>query len=88
LVDVTALPEIVNAQVRYRTAPVPARLTRADENGFALSFLEPQFAVTPGQSVVLYDDSRLLGGGFIRTNQAVVPSPSTVAHSSVATAGD
>ncbi len=88
LVDVAVLPEIVNAQVRYRTAPVPARLTRADEAGFALSFLEPQFAVTPGQSVVLYDGSRLLGGGFIRTNPAALPSLSAVAALSVATAGD
>jgi tRNA-specific 2-thiouridylase len=62
------LPDIVNAQVRYRTAPVSARVTRADAHGFALEFLEPQFAITPGQSVVLYDGSRLLGGGFIRTD--------------------
>ena len=27
--------------------------------------MEPQFAVTPGQSMVLYKGDRLLGGGFI-----------------------
>jgi tRNA-specific 2-thiouridylase len=27
--------------------------------------MEPQFAVTAGQSVVLYQGDRLLGGGFI-----------------------
>jgi tRNA-uridine 2-sulfurtransferase len=65
LVDFENLPTNLEAQVRYRTAPVPAKLTRADEKSFSLEFLEPQFAVTPGQSVVLYSDTRLLGGGFI-----------------------
>ena len=65
LVDLDDLPSTLQAQVRYRTAPVPARLTRAETGGFSLEFLEPQFAVTPGQSVVLYDKTRLLGGGFI-----------------------
>ena len=65
LVDLENLPEQLEAQVRYRTAPVPAKVVRAEAQGFSLEFLEPQFAVTPGQSVVLYNGSRLLGGGFI-----------------------
>ena len=65
LVDLGNLPTNLEAQVRYRTAPVPAKLTRAEATGFSLEFLEPQFAVTPGQSVVLYSGTRLLGGGFI-----------------------
>jgi len=32
---------------------------------FALSFAEPQWAVTPGQSAVLYDGDVCLGGGII-----------------------
>jgi len=28
-------------------------------------FNDPQWAVTPGQSLVLYDDERVLGGGVI-----------------------
>jgi tRNA-specific 2-thiouridylase len=62
------LPEFVTAQVRYRTQGVPARVIRARADHFELELLEPQFAVTPGQSVVLYDNTRLLGGGFIRTD--------------------
>ncbi len=65
LVDLEHLPERINAQVRYRTAPVPAKILKAENNQFTLDLLEPQFAVTPGQSVVLYDGTRLLGGGFI-----------------------
>jgi tRNA-specific 2-thiouridylase len=33
---------------------------------FALYFEEPMFAVTKGQSAVIYDGDRLLGGGVIR----------------------
>ncbi|MEJ2357024.1 MAG: tRNA 2-thiouridine(34) synthase MnmA [Deinococcales bacterium] len=65
LVEEAALPGRVKAQVRYRQAPVPATLT-LDEGGFRLAFDEPQFAVTVGQSAVLYDGDRLLGGGVIR----------------------
>jgi tRNA-uridine 2-sulfurtransferase len=65
LLDECRLPTRVQSQVRYRQAPVPAALTLTD-GGFRLAFDEPQFAVTVGQSAVLYDDDRLLGGGIIR----------------------
>jgi tRNA-specific 2-thiouridylase len=65
LVDEAKLPRQVNAQVRYRQTPVPAMLT-ATGDGFQLDFEEPQFAVTIGQSAVLYQGDRLLGGGVIR----------------------
>jgi tRNA methyl transferase len=35
---------------------------------FTLEFDDPQFAISPGQSVVIYDGQRLLGGGFIPIN--------------------
>ncbi|HEX7002934.1 MAG TPA: tRNA 2-thiouridine(34) synthase MnmA [Trueperaceae bacterium] len=60
------LPQRVMAQVRYRQRPVPARLELAEDVTFALTFDEPLFAVTVGQSAVLYDGDRLLGGGVIR----------------------
>jgi tRNA-uridine 2-sulfurtransferase len=67
------LPEYLSAQVRYRSQPVPARLVRQGADHFELRFPEPQFAVSPGQSVVLYDGARLLGGGFIREPLAAPP---------------
>lgn len=66
LVDPGDLPEQVMAQVRYRQEPVRARLQLEGDNTFALAFEEPLFAVTKGQSAVLYDGDRLLGGGVIR----------------------
>ena len=61
-------------QVRYRTAPVRARVLHADEHGFELEFDEPQFAVAPGQSAVLYAGPKLLGGGFIADHVRTLPA--------------
>ncbi len=66
LLEADAVPRRVQAQVRYRQRPEPATLTRS-EGGFRLDFDAPQFAVTVGQSAVVYDGDRLLGGGVIRS---------------------
>ena len=66
LLDPGDLPERVLAQVRYRQAPERATLTLQGEARFALRFDDPQFAVAIGQSAVVYDGDRLLGGGVIK----------------------
>jgi tRNA-specific 2-thiouridylase len=53
------------AKTRYRQPVAPCRLTCSDEQGFTLHFHEPQWAVTPGQSAVVYDGDVCLGGGII-----------------------
>ncbi|MDB5944870.1 MAG: tRNA (5-methylaminomethyl-2-thiouridylate)-methyltransferase [Ramlibacter sp.] len=53
------------AKSRYRQADAPCRLSGAADDGFHLEFGEPQWAVTPGQSAVLYDGEICLGGGVI-----------------------
>ncbi|MEN5165654.1 tRNA 2-thiouridine(34) synthase MnmA [Achromobacter kerstersii] len=53
------------AKTRYRQADAACRLERAEGDTFALDFTEPQWAVTPGQSAVLYDGEVCLGGGII-----------------------
>lgn len=59
------LPRRVEAQVRYRQEPEPATLTLLGEGRFRLEFDEPQFGVATGQSAVIYQGERLLGGGVI-----------------------
>jgi tRNA-specific 2-thiouridylase len=53
------------AKIRYRHAAASARVTVEGEQ-IRVQFDEPQFGVTPGQAVVLYDGDRVLGGGWIR----------------------
>ncbi len=53
------------AKTRYRQADAPCRITQLDNGNCAVEFNEPQWAVTPGQSVVLYDGEVCLGGAII-----------------------
>jgi tRNA-uridine 2-sulfurtransferase len=53
------------AKTRYRQVDGPCVLSSLNPESFSLSFDEAQWAVTPGQSAVLYDGQRCLGGGII-----------------------
>ena len=53
------------AQIRYRHKAAEAEVERFDDDRFRVTFDEPQFGVAPGQAVVLYDDDRVIGGGWI-----------------------
>jgi len=55
------------AKSRYRQADAACMLALPDEGGMRLDFDAPQWAVTPGQSAVLYDGEVCLGGGVIRS---------------------
>jgi tRNA-specific 2-thiouridylase len=58
-------PGAYAAKTRYRQADAACTLGNADGQRFELSFEAPQWAVTPGQSAVLYDGEVCLGGGVI-----------------------
>ena len=55
----------LGAKTRYRQNDADCVFTVAGDDGFALSFGQSQWSVTPGQSAVLYDGAVCLGGGFI-----------------------
>lgn len=52
-------------KTRYRQADAPGTLAVEGDRAFSLDFPQPQWAVTPGQSAVLYDGEVCLGGGVI-----------------------
>ena len=72
----------VRVQIRYRAPEVPATAVTVGDTT-VLTFEEPQHAVTPGQSAVLFDRDRVLGGGRIaRGLRAEELAPSAVGSES------
>jgi tRNA-specific 2-thiouridylase len=59
----------VNVKVRSLAAAVPAM-----REGETVRFLRPEYGVAPGQAAVLYDGTRLLGGGWIAETQSALES--------------
>ena len=54
------------AKIRYNSPDQPCIAKRTGEDSLELIFDEDVFAVTPGQSTVLYDGDYIIGGGIIR----------------------
>ena len=62
----TANGRALGAKTRYRQADAECDLAVESEAAFGLRFAAPQWAVTPGQSAVVYHGDECLGGGIIR----------------------
>ncbi len=59
--------EKVFGKIRYSDKPTEANIIYADDKEIHVRFVEPKNAVTPGQSLALYDkEGYLLAGGIIR----------------------
>lgn len=59
-------PLKTNVKIRYRHPLVRAIIKKAKGNLCEVEFMEPQKAVTPGQSAVFYTDKKeVIGGGII-----------------------
>ena len=55
----------ITAKTRYRQSDAACQLENASPQDFTLQFEQAQWAVTPGQSAVLYEGDVCLGGGVI-----------------------
>lgn len=53
------------AQIRYQHKEADCTVKILDEDRFQVLFDDPEYGVAPGQAVVLYDQDRVLGGGWI-----------------------
>lgn len=58
-------PVRLRAKIRYRMAEQPCTAWQTGEDTLRLTFDSPQRAITPGQTVVLYDGDLVLGGAVI-----------------------
>ena len=63
--DTLETPTRLQAKIRYRHTPATATILRIAENKLTVKFDEPQRAIAPGQSLVLYDGDTVVGGGII-----------------------
>ncbi|MES2185217.1 MAG: tRNA 2-thiouridine(34) synthase MnmA [Pseudomonadota bacterium] len=63
-------PGPLAAKSRYRQADAACTLGATPGDGFTLAFAQAQWAVTPGQSAVVYDGEVCLGGGVIASAEA------------------
>jgi len=62
--DKIKIPLKCSAQIRYQAKPVIC-MVRKNKSGYVAEFAKPQRAAAPGQSIVFYDEDKLLGGGII-----------------------
>ena len=69
------LGDRVGVRVRHRAPIVPAEIIRLEDDEIELALDASVRAIAPGQSLVLYDGDRVLGGGFI---EAAQPSRATL----------
>jgi tRNA-uridine 2-sulfurtransferase len=58
-------PFTASAKVRYRTQEAACSVQALDDQHYEVTFAQPQWAVTPGQSIVFYQNDQCLGGGII-----------------------
>jgi tRNA-specific 2-thiouridylase len=72
--DVPSVGTNVLVRIRHRATPVAGTVLFADDARFEVALHEPAYAISPGQSVVLYEDSgAVLGGGVIAASRRVLP---------------
>ena len=59
------------AKIRYAHKAAWCTVKMVDDDILEVTFDEPQRAITPGQSLVLYDGEYVAGGGFVLPNDPV-----------------
>ncbi len=63
-------PVRLRAKIRYRMAEQPCTVEQTSPSTIRLTFDQPQRAITPGQTVVLYDGDTVVGGAVILKGEA------------------
>jgi len=61
-------PVRIKARIRQKHKEADASITRMEDNKVKVIFENPQLSVTPGQSVVFYQNDIVLGGGIIESH--------------------
>ncbi len=66
LIEPPSEPLHASAQIRYNSRAVPCTVTPVDQSQtIEVQFDQPTIGIAPGQLCVVYDEDRVLGGGWI-----------------------
>lgn len=55
----------VTVKIRSRHKEIPAKIFKQGDDKILVRLFTPEKSITPGQACVIYDDTRVLGGGWI-----------------------
>ena len=77
LADVPRVGSEVRIRVRHRASLAKGAIIRLQDDELEIALDEPVSAITPGQSIVLYQGDKVLGGGFIESS-VIRPAPRTL----------
>ena len=56
---------LATGKIRYKDPGAPCLVSQTGDDEITVAFAERRWAITPGQSVVVYEDDDVLGGGWI-----------------------
>ena len=73
LVDPPPAGSELEVQIRHRSRPARGTLVRVDADEVEIALDESVSAITPGQSLVMYDGECVLGGGVIERARRTLP---------------
>jgi tRNA-specific 2-thiouridylase len=73
LVSPPAPGDTVEVQIRHRSRPAPGTIVRIHGDEVEIALESEISAITPGQSLVLYDGVRVIGGGVIERGRRALP---------------
>ena len=68
LVDKPDVGAHISVRIRHRSPLARGEIVRIDDDEIEIALDEPVSAIAPGQSLVLYDWGRVLGGGIIESS--------------------
>ena len=74
LVDAPVVGSEVDVQIRHRARPARGTIVRVGEAEVEIALDDAVSAITPGQSLVLYDGATVLGGGVIERARRQLPT--------------
>ena len=73
--ELPSVGDHVRVQVRHHATPARAEVVRIDGDEIELALDDPVAAIAPGQSLVMYDGDRVVGGGVIERAAAMARQP-------------